>query len=195
MKCDELEPLRGPYLDSELEPGITLAVQQHLAACPDCARAFAEQEKLEARITAGLKQGQRTPALWQKVEQAVITGALNASRPRLSTPHGQPAGWHAALSTLCGRLQGGLRAGPRAWAGLAAVWALILTLNFAAPEADAPFVAGPKAPSHSEIRLALAQKQLWLTELAPPSEAVPAAKPKAASPGPRSDRRSQLLNS
>ena len=194
MKCDELEPLRGPYLDSELEPGITLAVQQHLAGCPECARAFAEQEKLEARITAGLKQGQRTPALWRQVEQGVLAGALEASRPRLPARHCQPAGWHAAISTLCRRLEAGLRPGPRAWAGLAAVWAVILTLNFAAPEADAPLAAGPKAPSGAEIRLALAQKQLWLTELAPPSEAVSADRPKGASPGPRSDRHSKLLN-
>jgi anti-sigma factor RsiW len=194
MRCDELEPLRGPYLDSELEANATLAVQQHLAACPDCARAFAEQERLQARMTAGLKQGQRTPALWQQVEQAVLARALDASRPRLPTPHGQPAGWLASLAALRRRLEAGLHPGPRAWAGLAAVWALILTLNFAAPEVDAPLGAGPKAPSGAEIRFALAQKQLLMTELAPPSEAAPADRPKVASPGPRSEGRSKMLN-
>jgi hypothetical protein len=77
---------------------------------------------------------------------------------------------------------------------LAAVWAVILTLNFAAPEADAPLVTWAKAPSGPEIRFALAQKQLWMTELAPPSEAVSADRPKATAPGPRSDRPSEILN-
>ena len=72
MKCDEVQALHGPYLDSELDARTSLEIEQHLRACPECARLFAEEEKLEARIRAGLKQGPRTPALWAQIERGVV---------------------------------------------------------------------------------------------------------------------------
>ena len=53
MRCDEVQSLQGPYLDSELDARTSLEIEQHLKACPECARLFAEEEKLEARIKAG----------------------------------------------------------------------------------------------------------------------------------------------
>ncbi len=49
MKCDEVQTMHGPYLDSELDAKTTLEIEQHLAACPACARLFAEEQKLNAR--------------------------------------------------------------------------------------------------------------------------------------------------
>ena len=57
MKCDEVQTLHGPYLDSELDARTSLEIELHLKACPHCARLFAEEERLEARIKAGLNQG------------------------------------------------------------------------------------------------------------------------------------------
>jgi len=42
MKCDEVQTLHGPYLDSELDAKNSLEIQQHLKTCPGCARLFAE---------------------------------------------------------------------------------------------------------------------------------------------------------
>ena len=43
MRCEEVQSLHGPYLDSELEARSTLEIEQHLKSCPDCARLFAEE--------------------------------------------------------------------------------------------------------------------------------------------------------
>jgi len=75
MKCDQVQTLHGPYLDSELDAKTSLEIQQHLAACPACARLFAEEEKLEALITAGLNRGPRTAALWERIESKVAAAA------------------------------------------------------------------------------------------------------------------------
>jgi hypothetical protein len=74
------------------------------------------------------------------------------------------------------------------------VWVGIVGLNFAAREPDAPLMAGQQAPSASEMRFALKQKQLLMADLAATSEPAPAEKPKAAPPSPRSDRRNETLN-
>jgi anti-sigma factor RsiW len=178
MKCDEVQTLHGPYLDSELDAKTSLEVEQHLATCPACARLFAEEEKLEARMMAGLNRGPRTPALWALIEGEVAAAAHVS----------QPVGWQGV------QLQAGWQPTRRVWAGLAGVWVVILTLNFAASQSDAPLVAGQEVPSASEMRLALREKQLLTAELAITSEPAPADKSKASPPSPRSDRRNENLN-
>ena len=100
----------------------------------------------------------------------------------------------AVFAMLGRQIRAGLLPSPRAWAGLVAVWAVILGLNFTARESDSPSVTENQAPSASEMRFALKQKQLLMAELAVTSEPVPAAKPKTALPSPRSDRRNETLN-
>jgi hypothetical protein len=192
MKCDEFQTLHGPYLDSELDAKTSLEIEEHLKACAGCARLFAEEEKLEARIKAGLKQGQRTPALWAQIERGVAAAASSATRPRSLERISRPVGWAAVLGILAAQLRTGWQTARWAWAGLAAVWAVILVLNSAAREPNPPLVAGQDLPSASEMRLALKQKDLLIAELALSSE--PAAKPKPAPPSPRSDRRRATFN-
>ena len=48
MKCDEVQTMQGPYLDSELDAKTTLEIEHHLAVCPACAHLFAQEQKLEA---------------------------------------------------------------------------------------------------------------------------------------------------
>jgi anti-sigma factor RsiW len=189
MKCDEAQTLHGPYLDSELDTKTSLEIAQHLESCPECARLLAEEEKLEARIMAGLNRGPRTTALWDKIERKVADAASSASRPRPPARVSQ-----GVLGTLGAQLRAGWQRSRWAWAGLAAVWVGILALNLAAREPDAPLMAGQEAPSASEMRFALKQKQLLMVELAITSEPVPAAKPKAAPPSPHSERRMETLN-
>lgn len=192
MKCDEVQQLHGPCLDSELDARTSLEIHQHLAACLDCARRFAEMEKLDVSISAGLKRGQRTAALWEQIERSVLCAA-SASRPEISAGHSRPPGWRAVFSTLGVQVLANLDSPAKAWAGLAAVWTLILTLNFTARESEGPLLAAPNAPSASEMRFALRQKSLLMAQLAATSEPAAADKPKGAARGPRADRRSEFL--
>ncbi len=194
MKCDEFQTLHGPYLDSELDARTSLEIEQHLKACPPCARLFAEEEKLEARIKAGLKQGPRTPALWAQIERGVVgDSTLRRKAMERIAEEMNPLRLSASLCvSALTRLRAGWQTSRWAWAGLAAAWAVILVLNSAAREPNPPLVAGQDLPSASEMRLALKQKDLLMAELAFSSE--PAAKPKPAPPSPRSDRRRATLN-
>jgi anti-sigma factor RsiW len=194
MKCEEVQTLHGPYLDSELDAKSSLEVEQHLKTCPDCARFFAEAEELNARLMAGLNQGPRTAALWAQIESSVVTAGSSASRSRTTARTSQPVGWPAMLGALGAQLRAGWQASRWAWTGLAAVWMVILSLNLTAREPKAPPVARQEVPSPSEMRLALKQKHLLMAELAFTSEPAPADKPKAAPPSPRSDRPKATLN-
>jgi len=59
MKCYEAQALQGLYLDSELDPIGTLKIEQHLKSCPDCARLFAEEQRLDRSLRTALSRGQR----------------------------------------------------------------------------------------------------------------------------------------
>ena len=194
MRCEEVQSLHGPYLDSELEARTSLEIEQHLKACPDCARLFAEEQKLEARIKASLKQGPRTPALWVRIESEVAAAASSASRSRPPAHVSQPVGWPAVLGALWAQLRAGWQASRWAWTGLATAWAVILVLNGTAREPDAPVVAGKQLPPVAEVRFAVEQKHLLMADLAFATEPAPPDKPKAAPPSPRSDRRKEILN-
>ena len=154
-------------MDSELDARTSLEIEQHLKACPDCARLFAEEQKLEARLKAGLNRGARTAALWEQIERSVVAAAPSACPLAAFDPASRSLpGGTALLAALGEQLQAGWRRSPWAWAGLAAAWVVILALNFAAREPDAPLVAGQRVPSASEMRFALKQKQLLMAELA-----------------------------
>ncbi len=194
MKCEEVQTLHGPYLDSELDARVSLEIEQHLKACPDCARVFADAEKLDARLKAGLNCGPRTAPLWEQIERSVATAGAADARSRSPVAVPQAAGWSAVLGALGERLRAGWQASRWAWTGLAAVWVVILGLNRAAPEPVPPSLAGQGAPPVSEVRFALKQKYLLMAGLAFASEVAETEKPKAALPSPRSDRRKATLN-
>jgi anti-sigma factor RsiW len=193
MKCNEVQTMQGPYLDSELDAKTILEIEQHLTACPACARLFAQEQKLEARIAAGLNRGSRTAGLWAQIEREVAD-ASSASRSRGPTLVPKPIGWPAVLGALGAQIRAGWRSSRWAWTGLAAGWTVVLVLNLAAREPDAPLVAGQEVPSASEIRIALKQKHMLMAELALAPEPAPADKPKPARPSPHTERRKETLN-
>jgi anti-sigma factor RsiW len=194
MKCDEVQTLHGPYLDSELDAKNSLEIEQHLKTCPGCARLFASEKESDARLMTGLNQGPRTAVLWERIERSVVAAGAAVSRSRPPAVVPEAAGWSAMFGALRARLRVGWQSSRWAWTGLAAAWVVILGLNSAAPESVPPSVAGQEAPSASEVRFALKQKYLLMAGLALTSEAVETEKPKTAPSTPRSDRRKTTLN-
>jgi anti-sigma factor RsiW len=195
MKCEKFITLRELYLDSELSPKTTLLVRQHLESCPDCARSFAEQENFESRMATRLKEGQRTAELWQRIETDLAERARSASRlPRRPTQV-------AAVQRLVGLLRTGMRIvhvkfapSIAQWTALAAVWLIVLGLNVASREPDAPEQAvAAQAPSVSELRIAFQQRELLAAELGVVPSAAEQDKPSRQ--GPRTDGRSPTRNS
>lgn len=194
MRCDEVQPLHDPYLDSELDARTALEIEQHLKSCPECRRLFAEAERANARLRASLNRGQRTAKLWDQIERSVAASPPAACATPPLPRRSQPMAWPGLLSVLGEELQVGWRRVRWAWSGLAAAWVVILVLNLAAREAEPPLVAAKRLPPASEVRSAVRQKQLLMAELAFISESTPANKSKTALPGPRSDRRHEPVN-
>jgi hypothetical protein len=82
---------------------------------------------------------------------------------------------------------------PKAWAGLAAVWVVIIGVNLSLRE-PAPVVAQRTAPPAPQIMAALQEQKRMLAELTdstPPAEAVP---PKDFKPRPRSQARRETMS-
>ena len=184
MKCEELQSLHGAYLDSELDARTTLEIQEHLAACPECARAFAAEAKLEARVTTGLKRGERTPSVWDKIEQQVMTAAAAESRRR-SAPQVSRWMWWWRES---------LWPSPQAWAGLAATWVVLVGVSIAVREPASVAATHQVPPSSPELRLVLQQQRQMLAELGGMPERFAPAKPEAPAPKPHSQRREPSSN-
>ena len=191
MNCNEVRPLHDAYLDSELDAKTTLELQEHMATCAECARLFATEAKLDARLMAGLRQGQRTAALWEQVEQQVIAAAKSGVRPRPSPLAPRPAG---RLSTLNSQLSTLLWPHPKAWAGLAAVWLVILAMNFATRETTPMLEARRVTPLSPDTLRLLKQQEQLLADLSGWSGPRNADRPRAISPRPRTERRDEQLN-
>jgi anti-sigma factor RsiW len=194
MKCNEARPMQSAYLDSELEARTTLEIDQHLQACPECARFFRQAADEEARIRKGLNHGEKTPALWEQIERSLVAAPLPASATRILPTARQPAGWHGVLVALGEQVRAGWQRSPWVWSGLAAGWVVVLTLNFAARGPETAAAVAEQLPPAAEVRLAMKQKRLLAADLAGLSEAVPGAKVQTAPPSPRSERRSDTLN-
>jgi hypothetical protein len=91
-----------------------------------------------------------------------------------------------AATTFRGLLSTILWPNPRAWAGLAAVWILILAVDFSLRD-PAPAMAEKSAPSSPEVMVELRQQQRLLVELMGSSQTREAEPPKFL-PRPRTAR-------
>ena len=187
MKCEEVQSLLSPCLDSELDTRTCLEFEQHLKSCPNCASLFAEEQQHEGWMRTGLNRGARTASLWERIERSVLAEAACASRSRPRRQSSSRSGWHAVFAVLGQQFQAGLRRSPMLWGAIAAVWAVILVLDFTAREPDSRLASNQRVPSVSEMRSAWKQKQLLMADLAMALEPIPADKPQPPPPGPRSD--------
>jgi len=82
---------------------------------------------------------------------------------------------------------------PKAWAGLAGVWVVILGLNFANREMAEPRIAQREAPTSPLVRELLEQQERLFVELVGPIEKSEAVPLKRLAPGPRSGRQKVLM--
>ena len=99
------------------------------------------------------------PAEWRG---EILDAARNVYDPQLSTLNPQPIPWWRELLWPC----------PQVWAGLAAVWAVILLLNVASHE-TIEVASRQKSPPSRELIMALQEQRRLFSELieaAPPVE-------------------------
>jgi hypothetical protein len=133
------------------------------------------------------------PPSWR---EEILLAARQASRssqaPCLATSKRSEQGvthfaprWHAMLSTL-------LWPHPKAWAGLAAIWMLVLGLNFATRDEPTRVVRWTAPPS-PQMRELLHQQEQLFAELIGPIAPPDADGPKPPAPQPHSQRGEQFL--
>ena len=112
MNCTEIKLLLDVYLDSELDARSSLAVQRHLARCPDCATTFRAAAAAQQRLTRALQKGRRTSSLWTELEQKLIH--IDDRNDDLDFQEAE-RGWRFWLWP-----------GPRWYVALAMVWLIML---------------------------------------------------------------------
>jgi hypothetical protein len=96
------------------------------------------------------------------------------------------------LSTLSHQLSALLWPHPTAWAGLAAVWLVILGMNLTTRDASTR-VAKHASPVSPQILMAFQEQERLLAELIGPRETPVAERPKPAPMRPRSEGRKEML--
>lgn len=96
MNCERVRSLLPAYVDGELDLVTTLEIEEHLATCPECSRAYAELRELQSVLAsqrAALIEP-TPPALAQRV-RAVLRQAQISDNTETATP---PA-WTRAMDT------------------------------------------------------------------------------------------------
>src|ERR1017187_6286219 len=122
---------------------------------------------------------------------------LSTARQATLAEHAPRTTYHAPaprslLSTLIHQLSTLLWPHPTAWAGLAAVWLVILGVNLTTQDASTRF-AKHASPASPQVFMAFQEQERLLSELIGPREAPVAERPKPAPPRPRSELRHELL--
>ena len=121
------------------------------------------------------------PTAWR---EKILSAAEGAAASGDSSPANSPSTWWRELFWPC----------PRAWAGLAAAWLVILGASFAARDPSPASEARRVPPPSPQLRQLLKQQEQLLAELVGPPESPEAHRFKPAAPQPRSQRREEFLN-
>lgn len=120
------------------------------------------------------------PAGWRA---EILAAANPAPRSASRTPF---------LSTINSQLSTLLWPHPKAWAGLAAVWILIIAVDFSIRD-KSPVIAERSSPPSPEVVAELKQQQRILAELIGARDALDADRSKPMAPQPRSERPFEAL--
>jgi hypothetical protein len=141
-----------------------------------------EMEQFERRL--GRQPLRQIPAEWREQILAAAKDAAPTNYTLRVTPP-------SFLSTLNHQLSTILWPHPAAWAGLAAVWILILAVDFSIRDRS-PAVAAKSAPPTPEVIVELRQQRRMLVELMGPRDKREADRSKSFVPQPRSERTEML---
>ena len=137
------------------------------------------EEQFEQRLK---RQSLReVPPAWR---EEILDAASSAAGSRPSTLDPRPAPWWREL----------IWPHPTAWAALAAVWLVVLGLNFVSREPSAQKLARHVAPPSPQMRELLKQQGRLFAELVGPLEKPQAERPKQVGSQPRSSRREEVFN-
>lgn len=141
-----------------------------------------ETEPFERRLSR--QPTREIPTHWR----AEILSSAQAAGPRPLTFDPRPS----LLATLNHQLSTLFWLNPKAWAGLAAVWVVILTLQLTSRD---PTEIGARntPPPSPEMIMVLRQQKLLLAELVDRPEPHAAERPKVLPLRPRSDRYHETL--
>ena len=134
----------------------------------------------------------QVPAEWREEILSVaneVGTARRAVHGRLDEASLPKWSW---LSTINHQLSTLLWPHPKAWAGLAAVWILILATNFSVRD-KSPVMAEKTAPPSPEVIVELRQQQRLLAELIGSRDERDANRSKSFVPLPRSERAEILV--
>jgi len=131
-----------------------------------------ETEQLERRLSR--QPLREIPGEWRS---DILLAAERAARPE---PHA------SFLSTFANQLSTFFWPHPKAWAGLAAVWVLILAVNFSTRNAT-PSMAEKTLPPSPEVIVELKKQQQLYAELMGSHEPLDAERQKNFSTKPRSE--------
>ncbi len=126
------------------------------------------------------------PAGWREDILRQAARAVERRQPALVAT----VSWY---QTLRSRLAGLLWPAPRAWGALAAVWVVILGLNFAARDTAPQRIARQSVPPSAEVRRLLRQQEELFVELVGATTKSAAAWPKPAALPPQSRRRDKFF--
>src|ERR1035441_4103681 len=130
------------------------------------------------------------PGEWR---QEILSAARQASCPHHASriTHHVPTS-SSLLSTLHHQLSTLLWPHPVAWAGLAAVWVVILGINLTTRDASTA-LAKHTSPVSPQVFMAFQEQERLLTELLGPRETPVAEQPKPDPARPRSERRREMM--
>jgi hypothetical protein len=130
------------------------------------------------------------PGEWREQILSAARQASPAHHASRITHHAPPS--RPLLSTIHHQLSALLWPHPTAWAGLAAVWLVILGINLTTQDAS-QVAAKHAAPVSPQLFMAFQEQGRLLSELIGPGETPVAEPPKPRLPRPRSEGRRELF--
>src|SRR5206468_8346599 len=123
MNCNHVHALVTPYVDGEMEPRQTAAIERHLRGCAGCTASYREMNELRRRIRTQVPRFVASPELHARVR--AMAGALRAAEASPTPRERDRRRWLAS-----GAFAGGL-AMVVAWAFGTAVMTSVASADFA----------------------------------------------------------------
>ena len=126
MNCQEMIKLMDGYLDGELDPITSQAIEQHLEECPNCAQAYQTQGSLIRSISGATPYYKAPAGLRERIQLSLREEIANGSKGN-AAPDAAPR-----FSDRQPRLRPVVFATPWTWVGRAAaiILAAIIAWNF-----------------------------------------------------------------